>query len=91
MFGHAPKTVSYAWELTSVYMCYSQWGGFNTSLSRLFYLILYMQSVVNYLQTVCALVSVIFVLLFPVRWCGHVPPRATLIKIVCIHYLHHQG
>ena len=40
MFGYAPKNVSYAWELTSVYMCYSQGDGFNTSLSRLFYLIL---------------------------------------------------
>ena len=32
------ETVSYAWELTSLSMCYSQGDGFNTSLSILFYL-----------------------------------------------------
>ena len=47
------ETVSYAWELTSVSMCYSQGDGFNTFLSRLFYLILYTQSVVNYRLCVC--------------------------------------
>ena len=47
------ETVSYTWELTSVSMCYSQGDGFNTSLSRLFYLILYTQSVVNYSRCVC--------------------------------------
>ena len=30
-------TVSSTWELTSVYMCYSQGGGVNTSLSRITY------------------------------------------------------
>ena len=83
------ETVSYAWESTSVSMSYSQGDGFNTSLSGLFYIILYMQSVVNYTRSVC--VRVILVLLFPVRWYGHVPPRATLIKIMCVHYLHPQG
>ena len=35
MIEYAPITVSYAWELTSVSMCYSQGDGFNTSLFRL--------------------------------------------------------
>ena len=35
MFGCTSRTVSYAWELTSVFMGYSQGDGFNTSLSRL--------------------------------------------------------
>ena len=35
LFGYDSITVSYAWELISVSMCYSQGDGFNTSLSRL--------------------------------------------------------
>ena len=35
MFGYDSITVSYAWELISVCMCYSQGGELNTSLSRL--------------------------------------------------------
>ena len=35
LFGYDSITVSYAWELISVSMCYSQRYGFNTSLSRL--------------------------------------------------------
>ena len=35
MFGYDSITVPYAWELISVFMCYSQGDGFNTSLSRL--------------------------------------------------------
>ena len=35
MIGYDSITVSYAWELTSVFMCYSQGDVFNTSLSRL--------------------------------------------------------
>ena len=38
MIEYAPMTVPYAKELTSVSMCYSQGGGFNTSLFRLFQL-----------------------------------------------------
>ena len=33
MFAYDSITVSSAWELMSVSMCYSQGGGFNTSLS----------------------------------------------------------
>ena len=35
IFGCTSRTVSYAWELTSVFICYRQGDGFNTSLSRL--------------------------------------------------------
>ena len=35
LIEYAPTTVSYAWELTSVYMCYSQEDEFSTSLFRL--------------------------------------------------------
>ena len=35
MFAYDSITVSYAWELISVSMCYSQGDGINTSLSRL--------------------------------------------------------
>ena len=37
MFEYDSVTVSFAWELTSVYMRYSQGDGVNTSLSRLMY------------------------------------------------------
>ena len=35
LFRYTSKTVSYAKELTSVYICYSEGNGFNTPLSRL--------------------------------------------------------
>ena len=35
LFGYDSITVSYAWELSSVIMCYPQRDGFSTSLSRL--------------------------------------------------------
>ena len=35
MFGYDSITVSYAWGLLSVFMCYPQGDGFSTSLSRL--------------------------------------------------------
>ena len=37
MFGCTSRTVSYAKELTSVYICYPQGDGFDTPLSRLSY------------------------------------------------------
>ena len=37
MFGCTSRTVSYAWELISVSMGYSQGDEFNTSLSRFMY------------------------------------------------------
>ena len=37
LFGCTSRPVSYAWELISVSICYSQGDGFNTSLSRFMY------------------------------------------------------
>ena len=56
---YAPITVSSARELTSVSMCYSQGGGFSTSLSRSLQLYCaHSESIV--LQTVCLLCVVMF-------------------------------
>ena len=37
MFGYDSITVSSAWELISVSMCYAQGDGVNTTMSRLMY------------------------------------------------------
>ena len=49
MFESLSRTVTCTRELISIYMCYSQGEGLNTSLSRLFYLVLY--TVVQLLST----------------------------------------
>ena len=41
MFKSLSRTVTYMREFISIYMCYSQGDGINTSLSRLSYLALY--------------------------------------------------
>ena len=41
MFKSLSKTVTCTRELISIYMCYSQGDGINTSLSRFSYLVLY--------------------------------------------------
>ena len=38
MIEYDSITVPYAWELTSVYMCYSQGEGFNIALFKILYL-----------------------------------------------------
>ena len=60
MIEYAPITVSYAWELTSVSMCYPQGDGFNTSLSRSLQLHCTPGESIVVLQTVCLLCVVIF-------------------------------
>ena len=75
MFEYTSRTVSYAKELTSVHICYSQGNGFYTPLS-IFY-ILYTQSVL------------VLYVMFSVPWYVHVLPRTTLIEIMCVYYLHH--
>ena len=84
MFEYASKTVSYAKELTSVSLCYSQKNGFHTPLSRL---------LLNSVHAVSCLVTVVcsLVCCCSAPWYGHALPRVTLIKIMCVHYLHHQG
>ena len=49
MFESLSKTVTCTRELISIYMYYSQGEGLNTSLSRLFYLVLH--TVVQLLST----------------------------------------
>ena len=39
VFESLSRTVTCTRELISIYMCYSQGNGLNTSLSRLFYLV----------------------------------------------------
>ena len=41
MFKSLSRTVTFTRELISIYMCYPQGDGLNTSLSRLSYLVLY--------------------------------------------------
>ena len=53
MIRYTPRTVSYAKELTSVYICYSQGNGFNTRLS-MFYI----------LHTLCSSDVVVVLLVF---------------------------
>ena len=48
MIRYTPGTVSYAKELTSVYICYSQGNGFNTPLSKFYILYTLCSSVFNY-------------------------------------------
>ena len=62
-------------------MFYSQGNGFNTPLS-IFY-ILYTLSLVLW-----SVIGLGYVLGVP--WYGDVLPRTTLIKIMCVHYLHLQ-
>ena len=54
MIEYAPITVSYAWELTSVSICYPQGGELNTSLFRLLQLFCTRSQlfVVNWLRSV---------------------------------------
>ena len=72
MIRYTPRTVSYAKELTSAYILFTQGNGFNAPLS-IFY-ILYTQS------------GVVVLLAFRT-----VLPRAPVIKIMYVHYLHPQG
>ena len=85
MIEYAPITVSYAWELTSVSMCYSQGDGFNTSLFR------FLQFSCAHSRSISSLTDGVSVLCDYVRWYGHVLPRTTLTEIMCVHYLNHQG
>ena len=57
MFGYDSITVSFAWELISVSMCYSQGDGFNTSLSRLF--MYYTHALLLLLTFLCNMLGVV--------------------------------
>ena len=87
MIEYDSITVPYAWELTSVYMCYSQGEGFNIALFKILYLycthghlvlgswLLSLSTSVLQTSGVCGYV----------RRHGHVLPRTTLIKIRHVH------
>ena len=77
---YTPRTFSYANELASVYIFYSQGNGFTNPLS-IFY-ILYTLCSYGYGSVIVVGTVVIYVL--------HLP-RTTVIKIMCVHYLHLQG
>ena len=81
MIEYVAITVSYARELTSVNICYSQGNGFNTSLSRL----LTESVVVSVVSVDKCLTDGVSVGYGYVRWYGHVLPRTTLIQIMCVH------
>ena len=51
MFAYDSVTISSAWELISVSMCYSQGDGFDTSLSRLMYCTHALLSLIYFLLT----------------------------------------
>ena len=55
LFESLSRTVTCTRELISIYMCYSQGEGLNSSLSRLFYLVLY--TVVQLSICLCTLYS----------------------------------
>ena len=83
MFAYDSITVSSAWELISVSMCYSQGDGVNTPLSRLMYCTRELRSlVVPFLP--CVLCGYL-------PWHGHVLLGTKVIKIVCVNQLYQQG
>ena len=81
LFAYDSITVSSAWELISVSMCYY---GFNTSLSRL----MYSTHALAALHTSYLLPCVVCGYL---PWHGHVLPGTKVIKIMCGHQLYKQG
>ena len=78
-------TVSSAWELTSVYMRYSQGEGINTSLSRI-------------IPTICTSIGLVFHRSLPflcvygyLPWHGHVLLGTPVTNIMCLNQLYLQG
>ena len=80
--------VSSTWEVTSVYMRYSQGDGVNTSLSRLVYCS-YVQCVVCHLYWWTG-VPFLYVYGYLPRH-GHVLPGTLTIKIMCVNQIYLQG
>ena len=64
IFKSRSRTVTCTRELISIYMCYSQGGGLNTSLSRLSYLVLY---TVLQLST-CLCILSLYSIKYPMYW-----------------------
>ena len=84
VFAYDFITVSSAWELLSVFMCYR--GRFSTSLSRLL-----SDSDPLYVSVVYGVSCSLYFIGCSCRWHGHVLPGTTLIKIMCVHQLYEQG
>ena len=98
MIVYDSVTVSYAWELISVTMSYSQGGGFNTSLSRVcavpashLLACLHLLTCAVYGVRSVLVVCVLYCVGYSCRWHGHVLPGTTLIKVMCVHQLYQQG
>ena len=86
MLTYDSITVSSAWELTSVFMRYSQGDGVNTSLTRLVYC-------THVYDVGCVIISgVRFLYVYGyLPWYGHVLPGALIIKIMCANQIYLQG
>ena len=87
MFAFDSITVSSAWELMSVSMCYPQGDGVNTPLSRFMYCIhgsvqVVLVRVPSWFPSCVWLSSVVR---------SYVLPGTKVIKIMCVHQLHKQG
>ena len=82
MFAYDSITVSYASDLISVFMCYPQGDGFNTSLSRFMYCT-HASLDVSKRDSVCCV------------WLSSVARSCAtwdeVIKIMCVHQLDQQG
>ena len=79
MFGYDSITVSCAWELISVSMCYSQRDEFNTSLSRLCTV-----PTSHYLSCLTVLLACsVYCVGCSCRWHGHVLSGTTVTEIMC--------
>ena len=86
-FGCTSRTVSYARELISVSICYSQGDGLDTSLSRF----MYCTHASRLLPSSCVVYGVVYCVECSCRWHGHVLPGTTVTTIMCVHQLYHQG
>ena len=82
MFAYDSITVSSAWELVSVSMCYSQGDGVNTPC-------LGVCTVPTSCVRLCSLVVPFLscVLCGYLSWHGHVLPGTKVIKIMCVNQL----
>ena len=78
MFAYDSITVSSAWELISVSMCYSKGDGVNTPLSR------FMHCTHDKFLPWCEYKRFFLCGVFDyLPWDGHVLPGTKLIKIMC--------
>ena len=89
MFAYDSITVSYAWELILVSMCYSQGGGVINTL--VMYCTHDLLDFLIYLFLPCVIYGVAYCFGCSCRWHGHVLSGTKVIKIMCVHQTHQQG